>query len=267
LEDKAAELRRLQRRFDRQHRAASPECFDQRGRHIKGACHWKVRSKSSTRTKTKIAELHRRTAAHRKSAHGETWNKILGIGVHLRSEKLNYVAWQKRFPRSVGRRAPGMFIEVGHRKAANAGGSFYDYSPWTTALSQVCICGERRKKRLSERVHRCPNCGVVAPRDRFSAYLGLYVHQVVDAETGEINDMLDVEEAQAEFLNRHDIGGHPASGIIKLRGSRHGSHPRHPRAVARQKARRNKGGDRVVRGNPAQPVPTAHAATAGAVAA
>ena len=151
-------------------------------------------------------------------------------------------------------------MEIGRRKAASADGSFYEYSPWTTALSQVCICGGRRKKRLSERVHRCQECGLVAPRDRFSAFLGLYVHQVVDVGTGEIKDMLDVEEARAAFLSRHDIGGHPAPGITKLRGSRHGGHPRHPRAVARQKVRHKKGGDRVARGNPAQPVLTADAA-------
>ena len=37
LDDKAQELRRLQRKLDRQHRAGSPACFDPHGRHRKGA--------------------------------------------------------------------------------------------------------------------------------------------------------------------------------------------------------------------------------------
>ena len=266
LEGKTAGLRRQQRHLDRQHRAGSPECFNPDGTHVKGRCHWKTRSKSSRRTQAKIADLHRETAAHRLSLHGRLWNRVQAIGVDARAEKLDYVAWQKMFPRSVRDRAPGLFVEMGRRKAASAGGSFYEYSPYTTALSQTCVCGGRKKKRLSERVHRCA-CGVVAPRDRFSAFLGLYVHPVVDPETGEIEDLLDVEEARQSLLDRHDIGGHPASSSNKLRGSRRRWHPRHPRAVARRRARLNPGGDRAVRGKPAHPVPTAGVTTAEAVAA
>ncbi|MCL6094414.1 MAG: hypothetical protein M1519_01075, partial [Actinobacteria bacterium] len=35
------ELRRLQRHLDHQHRKGSPQCFDEKGRHIQGYCHWK----------------------------------------------------------------------------------------------------------------------------------------------------------------------------------------------------------------------------------
>jgi len=36
VEDTAKELRRLSRRLDRQHRAGSPACFDEAGKHVKG---------------------------------------------------------------------------------------------------------------------------------------------------------------------------------------------------------------------------------------
>ena len=264
---KAAELRRSQRHLDRQHRAGSPQCFKPDGTHIKGKCHWKNRSKNARRSIIHVSDEYRKIAAHRRSSHGGLWNQILGIGVDIRTEDLNYVAWQKMFPRSVRDKAPGLFIEIGRRKAESAGGSFYEYSPWTTALSQSCVCGGRVKKRLSERTHRCPVCGLVAPRDRFSAFLGLSVHSVVDPETGEIQDLLNVEEAREALLNRHDIGGHPTLSSIKQRGSRHGRHPRHPRAVARRKSRLKSGGDGVARGKPTQPVPTAHVTTAKALAA
>ncbi|MDA8286241.1 MAG: transposase [Actinomycetota bacterium] len=266
LAGRAAELRRQQRHSDRQHRAGSPGCLNPDGTHVAGRCHWQTRSKSARRTQAKVADLHRQTAAHRLSTHGRIWNRLQATGVDARAGKLNYVAWQKMFPRSARDRAPGLFVEMGRRKAASAGGSFYEYSPYTTALSQTCVCGGHKDKRLSERVHRCA-CGVVAPRDRFSAFLGLHVHPVVDPETGELRDLLDVEEAHQSLLDRHDIGGHPASGSTKLRGSRRWWHPRHPRAVARRRARLNPGGDRAVRGKPTQPVPTAGATTAEAVAA
>lgn len=267
IDRKSAKLRIEQRRFDRQHRVGSPECFDTSGKHIKGKCHWKHRSKNAERTSANIADIHRKISAHRKSSHGSLWNQIFEIGVDIRTEDLNYVAWQKMFPRSVRDKAPGLFIELGRRKAESAGGSFYEYSPWTTALSQSCVCGGRIKKPLSQRTHHCLVCGLVAPRDRFSAFLGLSVHPVVDPETREIKDLLNVEEAREALLNRHDIGGHPTLSSIKQRGSRRGSHPRHPRAVARRKASLKSGGDRVARGKPTQSVPTAHVATAEALAA
>jgi putative transposase len=66
LEDKAVELRRLQRRLDRQHRAGSPACFDEHGRHTTGACHWHVRSQRAQRTQAQFHELQRGMAEHRR---------------------------------------------------------------------------------------------------------------------------------------------------------------------------------------------------------
>jgi len=54
LDHKAKELRRLQRRLDRQHRAGSPACFDDAGRHRNGGCDWRVRSRQARRTKVGI---------------------------------------------------------------------------------------------------------------------------------------------------------------------------------------------------------------------
>ncbi len=59
-------------------------------------------------------------------------------------------------------------------RAESAGGSVDEFSTRTTALSQVCLCGQKHKKRLSERVHSC-DCGVRMQRDLFSAYLARHV--------------------------------------------------------------------------------------------
>ena len=215
----AAELRRAQRRLDRQHRAGSPSCFDDKWRHRKGGCDWKERSKRSERTRTEIADSYRRLVACRASAHGELTNDLLSLGVDVRFERLEYRSWQKMFPRSVRDRAIGAFMETLTRKAENAGGSVYPYSPYTTALSQSCVCGRRERKPLSQRQHRC-TCGAEAQRDLFSAFLGSYV---TSAEAGNHSlDVLDQEGVAASFAafapHLQEAGGSPwSSGVADKR--------------------------------------------------
>jgi hypothetical protein len=78
------------------------------------------------------------------------------------------------FGRSIGVRAPKLFLSILSRKAASAGGQVEEFSTYHTALSQICICGQKHKKLLSGRVHTC-DCGVVAQRDLFSAFLAKHV--------------------------------------------------------------------------------------------
>src|SRR5262245_4391978 len=176
-------LRRTQRHLDRQHRAGSPACFDRDGVHTTGRCGWR-RSAAAQQTAIRVAELHRRLAGHRKTLHGALANRLLSCGTEIACERLDYVSWQKNFPRSVRDRAPGLLVDMLRRKAESAGGQLlYEYSPRTTALSQTCLCGNRRKKPLSQRVHRCA-CGIREDRDLFSAYLGLHVRTEVDGSIG-----------------------------------------------------------------------------------
>ena len=225
-------LRRHQRRLDRQHRAGSADCFHRDGTHKSGRCAWQ-RSHAATRTAIRVAELHRRLAEHRKTLHGSLANRLLSHGTDIACEKLDYVSWQKNFPRSVRDRAPGLLVEMMRRKAESAGGQRpYEYNPATTALSQTCLCGKREKKPLSQRVHRC-ECGVKEDRDLFSAYLGLHVHSAADG-----SDRLDLEAANQGWLHHQDVDGSPKfsrTTPIKRQGRRH---PPSRRSVARIKARR-----------------------------
>jgi len=225
-------LRRAQRRVDRAHRAGSPECFGPDGTHKPGRCVWR-RSRAAVRAITGVAEQHRRLGEHRTTLHGALANRLLAHGADVACEKLNYLSWQKNFPRSVRDRAPGLLVEMMRRKAESAGGNhLYEYSPYTTALSQTCLCGNRKKKPLSQRVHRC-GCGTTEHRDLFSAYLGLHVHTGADGL-----DRLDLEAANHGWLHRHDVDGLPRSGrsaVLNRRGRRH---PPSRRSVARIKARR-----------------------------
>jgi len=225
-------LRRTQRLLDRQHRAGSPTCFRPDGSHTTGRCGWQ-RSAAARHTVMRVAELHRRLAEHRKTLHGELANRLLARGGAVVCEKLNYIAWQKNFPRSVRDRAPGLLVETIRRKAESAGGDrLYEYNPYTTALSQTCLCGAKKKKPLNQRVHRC-GCGITEDRDLFSAFLGLHVRQGADG-----SDRLDLEAANHGWLlHHHDVDGRrgPAVAGSKRRGRRH---PPSRRSVARIKARR-----------------------------
>ncbi len=166
-------IRRLQRHLDRQRRANNPDCYDAQGRAISGK-HPTKKSRRQGQTEARIAELFRREAAHRKALHGRLANQILGLGVLIQTEKLSYKAFQKRFGRSISVRAPKLFLSILTRKAESAGGQVIEFSTRTTALSQMCVCGKKHKKRLSERVHAC-ECGVTAQRDLLSAYLARFV--------------------------------------------------------------------------------------------
>jgi transposase len=225
-------LRRAQRHLDRQHRAGSPECFRADGTHRSGRCGWR-RSRAAKQATVRVAEQHRRLAEHRKVLHGALANRLFAHGTGIGCEKLDYVAWQKNFSRSARDRAPGLLVQVMRRKAESAGGDrLYEFNPKTTALSQTCLCGNRQKKPLSQRVHRC-GCGITEDRDLFSAYLGLYVRAQVDG-----CDRLDLQAANHGWLHRHDVDGSPRSGRTAGSNRRGRRHPPSRRSVARIKARR-----------------------------
>ena len=83
----------------------------------------------------RVSELHRGLAEHRKTLHGALANRLWGDGADVACEKLDYVSWQKNFPRSVRDRAPGLLVEIVRRKAVSAGGQcLYEYSPLTHRL-------------------------------------------------------------------------------------------------------------------------------------
>jgi putative transposase len=94
---------------------------------------------------------------------------MLGIGKHVVIEDLSYKALQKMYGKSIGRRAPSLFVSFLGRKAESAGGYLRKIPTQTTRLSQACICGKLKKKSLSERWHSC-DCGATAQRDLFSAF-------------------------------------------------------------------------------------------------
>jgi len=173
LEFDAARVRRLQRKMDRSRRANNPDNFNANGTAKKGKKRWNS-SNTYTKIRNSKANLERKLTAHRKSLHGELVNDILRTGDVFKLEKLSYKAFQKLFGKSVGKRAPGMFVSHLKSKAERAGGQVVEIPTYSTKLSQTCQCGRVKKKSLSERIHKC-ECGVVAQRDLYSAFLAKHI--------------------------------------------------------------------------------------------
>ena len=178
LQPDAKAMRRLQRKMDRQRRVANPEHYDAHGRIKKRGTQklvWKS-SRSYQKTRQRKATRERKLAAHRQSLHGRKVHEIVAVGNTILLEKISYKAWQKRYGRSVGLRAPGMFVEHLRRTVASTGGTLAEVPTRSTRLSQWCHgCGKAVKKPLSQRWHTCP-CGVgPVQRDLYSAFLAAYL--------------------------------------------------------------------------------------------
>jgi transposase len=174
----AQAIRRLQRQMDRQRRAANPDNYDAKRRIKKGSKKkliWKT-SKGYEATRRRKATKERKLAAHRKSLHGRKVHELVAVGNTMVTEQISYKGWQKQYGRSVGLRAPGMFIELLRRTVASTGGTLHEIPTRSTKLSQYCHgCGHCTKKPLSQRLHQCA-CGIgPMQRDLYAAFLAAYL--------------------------------------------------------------------------------------------
>ena len=216
---------RIERRIERSRRATNPDNYEpdfiaqkggrivkKKGKVKKGAKKW-IRSNNYHRLQACLAEKKRVLAETRNRLHGELVNRVIKIGCEVKTEKLSYKAFQRRWGKAVGMRAPGMFISKLRRKAENAGGELIEFSTGKTKLSQYCHgCGQYVKKPLSQRVHQC-GCGVgPVQRDLYSAFLACHV----------VDDCLDSHQAQKAWSGAGPLLGHALSRCeqVAIGGSR-----------------------------------------------
>lgn len=164
------DVRLLERSIERKRRANNPRKFLRDGQVVQSPGGWRV-SKSELRIRAKLNDIHRRTAARRRTLHGTLSNALLSLGNEFRIERNAFNAFQRRFGKSVNVAAPGEFVKRLTRKAANAGGKVA-LLPTLLRLSQTCHrCGSVQAKSLSQRVHNC-SCGLgPVQRDIYSAVL------------------------------------------------------------------------------------------------
>src|SRR6266567_4315763 len=171
-------IRRLQRKMERQRRAANPEHYDEKGRpkkRGKKGLVWKT-SRGYLASRRRKATKERKLAAHRKSLQGRKVHDLIAVGHTIHTEKISYRGWQKRYGRSIGLRAPGMFMEILRRTVASTGGTMHEIPTRSTKLSQYCHgCGKTVRKPLWQRWHACA-CGIgPIQRDLYSADLPAYL--------------------------------------------------------------------------------------------
>jgi hypothetical protein len=171
-------INRLQRKMDRQRRVANPENYDAKGRIRKDGkkkLRWKS-SRSYEKTRSRKAAKERALAAYRKSLHGRKVHEIVAVGNTIILEKISYKGWQKQYGKSVGLRAPGMFVEQLRRTVASTGGTLVEVPTRSSKLSQFCHgCRRQAKKPLAQRWHQCA-CGIgPIQRDLYSAFLAAYL--------------------------------------------------------------------------------------------
>ena len=237
LTPNAGRRRRLQRKMERQRRANNPEHYDEKGR-IKQAgkkrVHWKE-SKRYQAFRRQHASAERKLAAHRKSLHGKLVHDIVRMGKTIHIEKTSYKGWQKRYGKSMGLRAPGMFLEHLRRTVAKTGGILSEVFAVQTKLSQYCHgCKRYVKKLLSQRWHQCP-CGVgpVQP-DLYAAFLLAYLEPEDTLPSISLQDWEGAElrlRAEMERLQQRANEGQtlPRSFGIPRAGARRLEILEHPR--------------------------------------
>jgi putative transposase len=174
-------IKRLQRQVDRQSRANNPNNFDEKGRAKRG-CTW-VKSARQRQTESKLRGAQTHTAEKRVNAHGRDINHLLGKARTFRHDGVSVKSLQKNYGKSVGARAPGLFMSELLRKAARAGGAVKSINVRQLKTSQYDhSSGEFHKKKLSERWHRFGDGRGLCQRDVYSAFLALHVVQTVDAD-------------------------------------------------------------------------------------
>ena len=138
-------LRRLERKLDRPRRANNPEHYDERGRVKKGKHRWKV-SKRQRKVQARRREVYRRLSATRKRSHGQLAHRVVALLATFQLEHLSYRGGLRRYGRSVGLCAPGLFVFTLCRLAASAGGRVVELNATRPKLSPTCQCGEQEKR-------------------------------------------------------------------------------------------------------------------------
>ena len=179
----------LQRKMDRSKRAMNPDNYQANKKVKTKVVNWK-KSNRYLQYQNQLFEIFRCLKTYRKRLHGTLANEIIRFGNIIRTEKLSYKGFQKRYGKSIGFRGPSLFLQILCRKAENAGGKFEEFSTINTCLSQICHqCETKKKKPLSQRWHQC-SCGLKpVQRDLYSAFLARHVEK----------NKLNIKQAQKAY--------------------------------------------------------------------
>ncbi|RDU36887.1 transposase [Neobacillus piezotolerans] len=188
VKDLAREIKLAQRKMDRSRRTTNPGNYHENGTVKKGRKVWQL-SNRYRKQQARVRELNRKQAAIRKLSHQRLANSMLALGdaffietMNLKvlqkkaketkvSEKTGKYAKKKRFGKTIGHRAPSMFVGILEQKVKSLGGSFKRVNTKTFKASQYChVRNGFFKKPLSERWHVIDEETRIQ-RDLYSAFL------------------------------------------------------------------------------------------------
>ncbi len=117
---------------------------------------------------TRIQRQHFRVRDQRADFHHKLSRKIVNQNQFIAVEDLNVKGLARtRLAKSIHDAGWASFIAMLTYKAADAGRTLVKVNP--NGTSQTCICGASVPKKLSDRWHNCPECGLSASRDVVSA--------------------------------------------------------------------------------------------------
>lgn len=208
-------LRRIQRAMDRSKRSTNPQNFNVDGTVKKGAKNWKY-SNRYRKLAASRKEMYRKISVKRKQSHEELANRIIALGVDVRTEDMQYRGLQKRakqttsnshngkinkkkrFGKSLANRAPAMLISILDRKLHYYGASLKKVDTKAVKASQFNhMTGRYIKKELNDRWNVID--GQQVQRDLYSAFL-------IANTTDKLNkiDTARAAEWYDQFLERHN---------------------------------------------------------------
>lgn len=126
-------------------------------------------SKRRKKARSRVAKAHLKVANQRKDFHYKTAKKLLSQGKHVAHEKLNIKGIARtKFAKSTHDAGWGQFLQILSIKAERAGLLAIAVNPNST--SQNCSgCGTKVPKELKDRLHVCPECGLMLDRDHNAA--------------------------------------------------------------------------------------------------
>ncbi len=139
----------------------------------------KKRSNRYKKAVKRLAKVHQKLANQRRDFHPKTAHKLLQARKHTAHEALNSKGLARtRLAKSVHDAGWGLFLQILAAKAERAGLLTIAVDP--RGSSQECKaygplartgCGRDVPKKLHERWHDCPHCGLSISRDQNSAFI------------------------------------------------------------------------------------------------
>jgi putative transposase len=131
----------------------------------------KLRSNKRNKSRVKVAKVHRKIRNQRKDFAHKLSKKLVDSYDLIKFEDLQIknMVQNHHIAKSISDAGWYQLMNFTKSKAECAGKIVEFVNPVGT--SQTCLCGFNVHKDLSVRVHRCPSCGLVMPRDQVSAIL------------------------------------------------------------------------------------------------